>query len=83
MLESGAGMTRENYVSRVGCGLKPLRKTPMQIVRKQLVTDEQHRPVAVQINYDDWLRIEQQLKIQAPPVPAVDLSRYAGTVNLT
>ncbi|MBF0415217.1 MAG: hypothetical protein HQL79_05565 [Magnetococcales bacterium] len=55
----------------------------MQIVRKQLVTDEQHRPVAVQINYDDWLRIEQQLKIQAPPVPAVDLSRYAGTVNLT
>lgn len=55
----------------------------MQIVRKQLVTDEEHRPIAVQINYDDWLRIEQQLKIQAPLVQGVDLSRYTGTVNLT
>ncbi|MBF8273938.1 MAG: hypothetical protein HW380_3043 [Magnetococcales bacterium] len=55
----------------------------MQTIRKQLVTDEEHRPIAVQINYDDWLRIEQQLKIQAPLVQEVDLSRYAGTVNLT
>ncbi|MBF0629343.1 MAG: hypothetical protein HQL91_14100 [Magnetococcales bacterium] len=55
----------------------------MQTVRKHLVTDEEHRPIAVQINYDDWLRIEQQLNIQAPLVQEVDLSRYAGTVNLT
>ncbi|MBF0340087.1 MAG: hypothetical protein HQL95_03885 [Magnetococcales bacterium] len=60
----------------------------MQTIRKQLVTNEEHRPIAVQINYDDWLRIEQQLKIQTPVVQApliqeVDLSRYAGTVNLT
>ncbi|MBF0181410.1 MAG: hypothetical protein HQM03_15415 [Magnetococcales bacterium] len=55
----------------------------MQTVRKQLVTNEKHRPIAVQINYDDWLRIEQQLKIQTPLVQEVDLSRYAGTVNLT
>ena len=55
----------------------------MQTVRKQLVTDEEHRPIAVQIDYNDWLRIERQLKIQVPSVPAVDLSRYAGTVNLT
>lgn len=54
----------------------------MQIVRKQLVTDEEHRPIAVQINYDDWLRIEQQLKIQTPS-KEVDLSHYAGSVNLT
>ncbi len=55
----------------------------MQTVRKQLVTDEEHRPIAVQIDYNDWLRIERQLKIQGPSVPAVDLSRYAGTVKLT
>ncbi|MBF0108144.1 MAG: hypothetical protein HQL76_03080 [Magnetococcales bacterium] len=55
----------------------------MRIVRKQLVTDEEHKPIAVQIDYDDWLRIERQLKIQSPPVQEVDLSRYVGTVNLT
>ncbi|MBF0293680.1 MAG: hypothetical protein HQL96_00705 [Magnetococcales bacterium] len=68
--------------------LKPPREPPMLTVRKQLVTDEKHRPIAVQTNYDDWLRIEQQLKIQAPSdqaslIQEVDLSCYAGTVNLT
>ncbi|MBF0098787.1 MAG: hypothetical protein HQM04_09050 [Magnetococcales bacterium] len=55
----------------------------MQTVQKRLVTDEEHSPLAVQINDDDWLRIEQPFKIQAPLVQEVDLSRYAGTVNLT
>ena len=59
----------------------------MLTVRKQLVTDEEHRPIAVQIDYDDWLRIEQQLKMQSTSVPsslpAVDLSQYAGAVKLT
>ena len=53
----------------------------MQIVRKKLVTDEGHRPIAVQIDYDDWLRIERQLEIQDPPTVA--LSRHMGTLNLT
>ena len=30
-------------------------------IRKKLVTDEQHRPVAVQIDYADWLEIERRL----------------------
>ena len=55
----------------------------MQIVRKKLVTDEEHRPVAVQIDYSDWLRIEEQLDIHEAPTEPVDLSRYAGTINLT
>ncbi|MBF0161962.1 MAG: hypothetical protein HQL88_06715 [Magnetococcales bacterium] len=55
----------------------------MQTVQKQLVTDAEHRPIAVQIDYNDWLRIERQLKMQTPSVPAVDLSQYAGTVRLT
>lgn len=55
----------------------------MQTIRKQLVTDEEHRPIAVQIDYNDWLQIERQLKMQTPSVPAVDLSRYAGMVKLT
>ncbi len=55
----------------------------MQVVRKRLVTDEKHRPVAVQIDYSDWLKIERQLNILEPPAPVVDLSRHAGKINLT
>jgi hypothetical protein len=31
------------------------------MIHKQLVTDEEGRPVGVLIPYDEWLRIEQQL----------------------
>ncbi|MBF0384026.1 MAG: hypothetical protein HQL69_23665 [Magnetococcales bacterium] len=55
----------------------------MQIVRKILVTDEEHRPVAVQIDYNDWLKIEQQLNVQDRQAKIVDLSKYAGGLNLT
>ncbi len=33
----------------------------MRTIRKKIVTDEDSRPVAVQIDYEDWLEIEQTL----------------------
>ncbi len=33
----------------------------MHAIRKKIVTDEDSRPVAVQIDYEDWLEIERLL----------------------
>ncbi len=33
----------------------------MQSIRKKIVTDEDLRPVAAQIDYEDWLEIERLL----------------------
>lgn len=54
----------------------------MHTVRKRLVTDENHRPVAVQIDYNDWLKIAQQLDIKESQDKPVDLSCYEGTLKL-
>jgi hypothetical protein len=63
-------------------------ETSMAITRKiqkKLVTDENHKPVAVQIDYDDWLEIEQQLGLPAEPENPrhTDWSKYRGTLRLT
>lgn len=34
----------------------------MAPIRKKIVTDENARPVAVQIDYEDWLEIERALQ---------------------
>ena len=39
-------------------------------IRHRLVTDEQMRPVAVQIAYEDWIEIERALT--QPPEPSGD-----------
>ncbi len=31
----------------------------MRTIRKKLVTDESHRPIAVMVDYEDWLEIER------------------------
>lgn len=36
----------------------------MQVIKKQIVTDEAFNPVAVIINYQDWQRIEALLQRQ-------------------
>ena len=33
----------------------------MKAIQKKIVTDEEMRPVAVQIDYEDWLEIERLL----------------------
>lgn len=42
-------------------------------VRKRIVTDEEHNPVAIQLDYEDWLESERHLGTE--PRQYVDLSR--------
>ena len=35
-------------------------------IQKKIVTDENARPIAVQIDYSDWLEIERQLALSHP-----------------
>jgi len=55
----------------------------MLIIKKKLVTDENMRPVAVQIEYADWLEIQRLLGIQTGEPKTTTLSRHSGTVTLT
>lgn len=56
----------------------------MYPIRKRLVTDEAKHPIAVQIDYADWLKIKQLLKIEDDKtVETRSLSYYAGTIELT
>ncbi len=50
-------------------------------IKKQIVTDEAMRPVAVIIDYDDWQKIEAIL--QREPDDRTSIETYAGTIRLT
>ncbi|MCC6145890.1 MAG: hypothetical protein IT368_18940 [Candidatus Hydrogenedentes bacterium] len=53
----------------------------MSSLQRQIVTDEDGNPVAVQIAYNDWLYIERKLGLGKPEQPkVVDLSEFAGTL---
>ena len=54
----------------------------MQRIRKKIVTDEAQQPVAVQIDYADWLKIERSLNLPQED-KVTDLSRYSGVISLT
>ena len=54
----------------------------MQRIRKKIVTDEEMQPIAVQIDYTDWLKIERSLNLPRED-EATDLSRYSGVISLT
>jgi hypothetical protein len=51
-------------------------------IRKEILYDENHRPIAVRIDYGDWRKIEQVLarSEQAPPKQS-DLSQFFGTLE--
>lgn len=49
---------------------------------KKFVIDENHQPVAVQIDYADWLEIERLLDIQPPKPRRIDLSRFQGKLQM-
>ncbi len=55
----------------------------MHRIRKKIVKDKAQRPIAVQIDYDDWLRIERSLNITNEESQTADLSRYEGIISLT
>jgi hypothetical protein len=55
----------------------------MRKIKKMILTDEAERPVAVQIEYSDWLEIERSLKLQENGLSDSELSKYEGTITLT
>ncbi|MEX0268786.1 hypothetical protein AB3R30_06580 [Leptolyngbyaceae cyanobacterium UHCC 1019] len=55
----------------------------MKPIKKQIVTDESMRPVAVLIDYQDWQAIEKILEnYQQQDTPSA-LAAYAGVIQLT
>lgn len=55
----------------------------MRTIRKKVVTDETMKPIAVQIDYADWLEIERALGLEPQSERAVDLSVFCGVLSLT
>ena len=53
----------------------------MHEVHKKIVTDEASRPVAVQIDYQDWIRIERALGLAPAARGLTDLSRHIGRLD--
>jgi hypothetical protein len=55
----------------------------MRKIRKKILTDKTDRPIAVQIEYTDWLEIERTLNLQGDDPRNTDLSCYEGIISLT
>ena len=50
-------------------------------IRKRIETDEADSPIAVQIDYEDWQRIEQALNLRSADKPPTDLARHIGKLH--
>lgn len=55
----------------------------MRKIRTKILTDERERPIAVQIEYSDWIEIERSLNLRAGDGESTDLSCHAGAITLT
>jgi hypothetical protein len=55
----------------------------MSTIHKQLVTDEEGRPVGVLISYEEWLRIKQQLGGAVTANGIEQLRRHEGAIHLS
>jgi hypothetical protein len=55
----------------------------MKPIKKQIVTDESMRPVAVLIDYQDWQAIEKILENYQQQDTTTALADYAGVIQLT
>ncbi len=49
-------------------------------IKKKILTDENNEPIAVQIDYKDWLECEKILNLKT--ARKVDLSEFAGSIQL-
>lgn len=55
----------------------------MSEIKKHIVTDENGHPVAVQISYADWTRLESQLTAPGQRSGKTsDLSEHVGKISL-
>lgn len=55
----------------------------MQPIKKQIVTDESMRPVAVLIDYEDWQAIEKILETYQQQTNTPSFSSFAGVIQLS
>ena len=55
----------------------------MRKIDKKILRDQSQRPVAVQIEYSDWLEIERRLNLRGEEALNTDLSQYEGSITLT
>jgi hypothetical protein len=55
----------------------------MRKIKKKILTDGAERPIAVQIDYSDWLEIERSLNLLVDHAVETDLSSYEGIITLT
>ena len=55
----------------------------MRKIRKKILTDSSERPIAVQIDYTDWLEIERSVNLEGDDPRNTDLSSYEGIITLT
>ena len=61
----------------------PKTERPLMIsIKRKIVTDESMHPVAVMIDYADWIKIEQLLQDATPEANPPSLDQYAGTLSL-
>lgn len=54
----------------------------MRWIRKKILTDANQRPIAVQIEYPDWLLLERWLSRQAFPDDRAAMASVPGASNL-
>lgn len=54
----------------------------MYPIHPKIVTDEKMHPIAVQIDYADWLEIQKILN-QTKSKITKQLAKYAGTIDLS
>lgn len=55
----------------------------MRKIKKTILTDSAQRPIAVQIDYTDWLEIELALNLRDEKPRNTDLSSYEGIITLS
>ncbi len=55
----------------------------MHTIHKNIVLDESQRPIAVQIDYADWLEIERSLHLADKEAKSLDPSQFSGVISLT
>ncbi len=53
----------------------------MSLIHEKILTDENKRPVAVQIDYAEWLVIEKKLDSQTVPKPPTNLFARVGKLD--
>jgi hypothetical protein len=55
----------------------------MRKIKKKILTDKAEMPIAVQIDYTDWLEIERTLNLEGEHSGKIDLSNHEGVITLT